>query len=97
MSSTLDKLIRMANQISTELENQQGANAATATWDHLWHFWDPRMRDAICDHVAAGGGGLTPTALAAVHKLAQPREPTPQTGATAFPVDADGVSAADAG
>ena len=45
MSGTLDKLVYMANQIAREFENQRPREAIDATWDHLWHFWDPRMRE----------------------------------------------------
>jgi len=84
MSGTLDKLIYMANQIAREFENQRPREAAEATWDHLWHFWDPRMRAMIVDHLAAGGKGLGETARAAVARLATPAEPAPQTKATEF-------------
>ena len=95
--SGADKLVRMANQIAAEFEHQQGANAADATWDHLWHFWDPRMRAAIVAHLGAGGDGLGDTAAAAVRRLAGGAEPEPQTRATEFAVDADGNTEADAG
>ena len=84
MSGTLDKLIYMANQIAREFENQRPREAAEATWDHLWHFWDPRMRAMIVDHHAAGGEGLGETARAAVARLATPAAPAPQTKATEF-------------
>ena len=81
---TLDKLIYMANQIAREFENQRPREAVEATWDHLWHFWDPRTRDMIIAHLAAGGEGLGETAKAAVAKLASPAQPEPQTKATRF-------------
>jgi formate dehydrogenase subunit delta len=84
VSSTLDKLVYMANQIAREFENQRPREAAEATWDHLWHFWDPRMRGMIVDHLAAGGAGLGETARAAVTKLASSVAPEPQTKATEF-------------
>ncbi len=54
---TLDKLIYMANQIAREFANQRPNEAVEATWDHLWHFWDPRMRAMIVAHLQAGGDG----------------------------------------
>lgn len=84
MSGTLERLIRMANQIAAELDHQQPGNAAQATYDHLWHFWDPRMKAAIVAHAAGGGAGLSPPAAAAVARLARGREPAPQTPATEF-------------
>ena len=84
MSDTLHKLIYMANQIAREFETQRPREAAEATWDHLWHFWDPRMREMIVAHLKAGGEGLGETARAAVARLAWPAEPAPQTKATEF-------------
>jgi len=69
MSGTLDKLVRMANQIATEFANQQPARAADATSEHLRQFWDPRMRQAITAHLAAGGAGLGDIAREAIGRL----------------------------
>ena len=97
MSGTLDKLVRMANQIAAEFEHQQGANAAAATWDHLWHFWDPSMRAQIVALLDTGGAELSVTARAAV-TLLQTRDRAPsQTRATEFGVDRDGNTEGDAG
>jgi formate dehydrogenase subunit delta len=84
VSSSLDRLVYMANQIAREFEHQRPGEAVDATWDHLWHFWDPRMREMILAHLDAGGDGLGETAKAAVAKLAMPVEPEPQTKATEF-------------
>lgn len=97
MSASVEKLVRMLNQIATEFEHQQGANAADATWDHLWHFWDPRMRETIITYVEQHGAGLTATSEAAVRSLARGLEPAPQTRATEFTTDAEGNTEADAG
>jgi len=70
MSGTLDKLVRMANQIAVEFGHQQPGAAVEATYDHLWHFWDPAMRKAIVAHLATGGEGLDPVARDAVARLA---------------------------
>ena len=83
-SRTLDRLIYMANQIAREFAGQRPREAAEATWDHLWHFWDPRMRSMIVAHLAAGGEGMSEIARAAVAKLAGPAEPEPRTQATEF-------------
>lgn len=97
--STLDKLIYMANQIAREFAGQRPREAADATWDHLWHFWDPRMRQMILAHLDAGGEGLSDIARAAVARLAAPVEPEPQTEATEFNQVGEGASGAgsDAG
>jgi formate dehydrogenase subunit delta len=87
---TLDRLVYMANQIAREFANQRPREAAEATWDHLWHFWDPRMRSMILTHLQAGGAGLSEIAKAAVAKLAGDAEPAPVTKATAFSTPGDG-------
>jgi formate dehydrogenase subunit delta len=96
---TLDKLIYMANQIAREFAGQRPRDAAEATWDHLWHFWDPRMRTMIVAHLAAGGEGLSDIARAAVARLAGSAEPAPQTHATEFnhPGDDESEAMSDAG
>jgi len=66
---TLDKLIYMANQIAREFASQRPHDAVEATWDHLWHFWDPRMRGMIVAYLHEGGQGLSDVARAAVAKL----------------------------
>lgn len=96
---TLDKLVYMANQIAREFAGQRPRDAADATWDHLWHFWDPRMRGMIVAHLAKGGAGLSDIARTAVAKLAGNAEPDPQTKATEFNSITQGASGAgsDAG
>ena len=96
---TLDKLIYMANQIAREFANQRPRDAVEATWDHLWHFWDPRMRSMIVAHLREGGDGLSDVARAAVAKLAEDAEPASQTQATEFnrPGGDESESMSDAG
>ncbi|MEA3028816.1 MAG: formate dehydrogenase subunit delta [Sphingomonadales bacterium] len=95
-SHTLDKLVYMANQIAREFAGQRPREAAAATWDHLWHFWDPRMRALILAHLEAGGEGLSDIARDAVARLAAPVEPAPRTKATEFNQAGEGGSGAGA-
>lgn len=93
MSGTLDSLIRMAEQIARNFAH--APDPAVATADHIAHFWDPRMKRLIREHVASGGA-LSPVALAAVRGLATEGAPPPQTPATHYaPAGAPGGS--DAG
>jgi formate dehydrogenase subunit delta len=98
MSQTTTKLVYMANQISTAFRHQEPDKAAAATYDHLWHFWDPRMRRLIVAHLQSGATDLNPVAAAAVERLAVSQlEPQPVTQATEFTTPGDGDMAADAG
>jgi formate dehydrogenase subunit delta len=97
VSATLVKLVHMANQIADAFRQQEPAKAVAATYDHLWHFWDPRMRRLITEHLAAGGEGLGDIARAAVERLAiSGTEPRPVTQATGF-APVQGESGSDAG
>lgn len=69
-----DKLVMMANQIAKFFETQGEARALPQITQHIEDFWDPRMRRGILAHVANGGAGLDPLALAAIRKL----RPVPQ-------------------
>ena len=71
-----EHLVRMANDISAFFDSEAGANAPAEIASHITRFWDPRMRSAIIAQGAAGGEGLTPSALAAV-KLLVPPGPRP--------------------
>ncbi|MDO9486736.1 MAG: formate dehydrogenase subunit delta [Sphingomonadaceae bacterium] len=98
MSQTLERVIYMANQIATALRHQEPDQAAAATYDHIWHFWDPRMRRLICEHLAVGGDGLDVIARRAVERLAAGGgEPLPVTSATEFGGADDPAAASDAG
>ena len=91
-SHTIDKLVYMANQIAREFTAQHPAEAAQATYDHLWHFWDPRMRQMIVDHLDAGGEGLDGVAIQAVTKLRDAPRPQPVTKATEFNKASDHIA-----
>ena len=93
MSSTIETLRRMANDIARNLAAMGEDGAALATADHIDKFWDPRMKQAI---YADGREGLSPIARAAIDHLAGGAHPEPQTRATRFN-EVDGVGRSDAG
>jgi formate dehydrogenase subunit delta len=68
--TTDDRLVLMANQIAANLMHE--ADPAEATAEHMRLFWDPRMKQMIRDH---GPLGLSPVAIVAVAKLAEPHVP----------------------
>ena len=62
----IDKLARMANQIAANFAAQGQDKAVPATAEHIWKFWDLRMKAAIyADDLSA----LSPIARAAIEKL----------------------------
>ncbi len=60
------KLSRMANQIAQAFAANGEEMAVAATAEHIWKFWDPRMKAAI---YADDLGDLSPIAKAAILKL----------------------------
>ncbi|MFO1260821.1 MAG: formate dehydrogenase subunit delta [Sphingomonadaceae bacterium] len=75
--NTLDRLVYMANQIAHNMNAMADADDVIAmVADHIHQFWDPRMMNMIMTHVASGGEGLEPVALAALQRLAAQLKPT---------------------
>ena len=68
-----DYLVTMANQIADFFLSEAGSDVAPVEIaSHMTKFWDPRMRAQMIAHVAAGGDGLQPAALAAARMLKPP-------------------------
>ena len=74
----VNKLVRMANQIATNLDHGKDPSVAIAgTADHLKRFWTPQMRQQIVERYRHGTNGdsdvieLSYVAAQAVAKLAE--------------------------
>lgn len=74
--NSVDKLVKMANQIGKFFVAQKESESAANMAEHLKKFWDPRMRATIVDHLNHGGAGLDPIAIEAVKRLAHPTSAT---------------------
>ena len=68
-TTTDERLIYMANQIARFFASQKHDTAVAGCSEHIAKFWDPRMRQHIRAHLAAGGAGLDPLAREAVAAL----------------------------
>jgi len=73
MSSSVDKLVHMANQIAANLTHMPHAEAVHVVSEHINKFWDPRMRKGILAAAQAGGAGFTPVVKEAVAAVRAPR------------------------
>ena len=63
-------LVYMTNQIGKFFARQPEDKAVASIADHLFKYWDPRMRKAIVAHLEQhAGAGLDPRALAAIEKV----------------------------
>jgi formate dehydrogenase subunit delta len=63
----IEKLRRMADQIAANFAASGHEAAVASTAEHIWKFWDPRMKVAI---YADDLSQLSPIAREAVEKLA---------------------------
>jgi formate dehydrogenase subunit delta len=81
------KLVMMANQIAKNTAIQGEDRAVASTLRHFKFFWEPRMRQALADHLAHGGAkDLHPIALKAFNSLGSPPAPAaPAPGPAAAP------------
>ena len=77
MSSTLDRLVMMANQIGRFFTPQRDGDPVAGIADHLEKFWDPRMKAAIVAHLRAGGAGLDGPVREAVGRLKEAKRGAP--------------------
>ena len=66
----VEHLVTMANDIAAFFDAESGEKAPDSVRFHISRFWELRMRRAIVEHLQKGGAGLSPTARAAVEKLA---------------------------
>jgi formate dehydrogenase subunit delta len=81
MSSTIETLRRMANDIARNLQSMGFDDGVLATADHIESFWDPRMKEMI---FADDRSHLIDVAAAAIDHLASGAKPDSQTPATVF-------------
>jgi formate dehydrogenase subunit delta len=51
----LDRLLTMANQIGDFFAPYPPARRAEGIRNHLRTYWDPRMREALLEHIDQGG------------------------------------------
>jgi formate dehydrogenase subunit delta len=93
MSATIETLRRMAGDIARNFAVRGHDKAVLATADHIYQFWDPRMKAAI---FADDHSKLDPIARAAIEHLQAGSHPASQTRATEFN-RVDEVGHSDAG
>ena len=67
-----DTLVRMANQMEDFFKSQSHESAVAGIEEHIRKYWDPRMRKAMAEHLAAGAPGLKPLAREAAERACAP-------------------------
>ncbi len=67
MSSRIDQLVKMANQIALNCgERRDPEMAAQKTAEHLQKFWTRDMLEQLAQHAAAGGDDVSPAVHIAI-------------------------------
>jgi formate dehydrogenase subunit delta len=74
----IERLVEMANQIGDFFGPYPADQRTEGIRNHLRHYWDPRMREAILRHVGAGGAGLAAPVLEAARLLAADAKADPK-------------------
>jgi formate dehydrogenase subunit delta len=64
--SSVQHLIKMANQIAASVPARSAAARIEAAATHMKKFWSPAMTAKLRRHLDAGGTGLSPEAARAV-------------------------------
>jgi formate dehydrogenase subunit delta len=70
MSTELQHLVKMANQIAENFSFHADANERVA--DHIQRFWAPPMQQQLVQHAGQPGSDLRPEVLAALESLNKP-------------------------
>ncbi len=65
----LERIVVMANQIGDFFAPYPPERRAEGIRNHLRTYWDPRMREELLAHIAAGGQGLAPHVAEAARLL----------------------------
>lgn len=69
-----EKMIHMANQIALFMQSRPEKSAVEGMALHISDYWEPRMRNRLFAHIAAGGAGLHPLVMKAAPLIRRPVE-----------------------
>ena len=75
VTSTSEKLVRMANQIATFFHSKPREEGIAGVAEHINKFWEPRMRRQMFEMIDAGGEGFDELVIAASARIRRPLTP----------------------
>ncbi|MBZ9762133.1 formate dehydrogenase subunit delta [Mesorhizobium sp. CA8] len=76
VTSTAEKLVRMANQIAAFFHSKPREEGIAGVAEHINKFWEPRMRRQLFEMLDAGTENFDELVIAASAKIKRP--PTPE-------------------
>jgi formate dehydrogenase subunit delta len=90
ITSTREKLVRMANQIATFFHSKPREEGIAGVAEHINKFWEPRMRRQFFEMLDAGTENFDDLVIAATARIKRPITPAEadtKLGLKAFPAD----------
>lgn len=73
ITSTGEKLVRMANQIATFFDSKPREEGITGVAEHINKFWEPRMRRQLFEMLDNGTETFNELVVAASAKIKRPK------------------------
>lgn len=71
-AGTLDKIVRMANQIATFFKSKPRTEGIDGIAEHINKFWDPRMRTQLFELLDKGDSRLDEMVVVASEMIRRP-------------------------
>jgi formate dehydrogenase subunit delta len=89
ITSTSEKLVRMANQIATFFHSRPREEGVAGVAEHINKFWEPRMRRQFFEMLDSGEGfdELVVAASARIKRPISPAEADLKLGLKSSPAD----------
>ncbi|KRB26442.1 MULTISPECIES: formate dehydrogenase subunit delta [Mesorhizobium] len=89
ITSTSEKLVRMANQIATFFHSRPREEGVASVAEHINKFWEPRMRRQFFEMLDSGEGfdELVVAASARIKRPISPAEADIKLGLNPSPAD----------
>ena len=75
ITSTREKLVRMANQIATFFHSKPREEGITGVAEHINKFWDPRMRRQLFEMLDGDPEDFDDLVIAASARIKRPLTP----------------------
>ena len=95
ITSTKEKLVRMANQIATFFHSKPREEGEAGVAEHINKFWEPRMRRQFFEMLDAGTENFDELVIAASARIKRPKTDAQADLSVGYvkPAEAEGTAA----
>ena len=94
ITSTREKLVRMANQIATFFDSKPREEGIAGVAEHINKFWEPRMRRQLFEMLDGGTENFNELVVAASASIKRPKTPEQADTSIGYTKPAQGGNAA---